>query len=300
LTWANVKYTAQWYFVDGAGWPAVAVALYAYAHACVSRRRFVVSPTMVSLWLAFGLVFVPIVVVAQKAGGALLLSVMGIQALSIVRAVALVPRPRPRALLTLAVAACALHHVVAATFLFPPDQRRGGGLGPLERQGYPLWNHRNLYLDIVGPAQREPEYARRMDELADRIEILDEGRPVKDRPVIVSFNSDVAIFQVHNLRCEALLRRRAWSASSLIWMPPDAVEQQLAELRSQVLECDVLVKRTASPTGMNGYDKMVARVTGALVEGEPAPFVKWGDPIVIGNGEEYTLYVRDRAASLPR
>jgi hypothetical protein len=139
-----------------------------------------------------------------------------------------------------------------------------------------------------------------MDELADRIEILDEGRPVKDRPVIVSFNSDVAIFQVHNLRCEALLRRRAWSASSLIWMPPDAVEQQLAELRSQVLECDVLVKRTASPTGMNGYDKMVARVTGALVEGEPAPFVKWGDPIVIGNGEEYTLYVRDRAASLPR
>jgi hypothetical protein len=255
---------------------------------------------MVAAWLSVLVVFVPIVVVAQKAGGALLLAVMGVQALSIVRAVALVPRPRPRALLTLLVIACALHHVIAVTFLFPVDQRRGGGTGPLERQGIHLWNHRDLYLDIVGLSHRRADYASKLEELADRIEALDKARAVKDLPFLVSFNSDVPVFQVHNLRGAALLRRRPWNASSLIWQPPNEVEQQLAALQSNILECDVLVKRTRFPSGMNGYDRMVARVTDGLTSGDDPPFVKSGGPIAIGNGEEYSLYVRARAESQPR
>ena len=295
FSWDNALYTFQWYWVDGAGIPAAALMLAAYATACAMERRWILSARMGALFVAFAIVFVAVIAVAQRAGGVLLLAIMGIQSLAVVRAVAIVPRPAARGGFALAAALLAIHHLYAMTFGFAVGRDRSEGTGPFPT--FPLWNHRNLYVGVAGPARQEKALGEWMSQIVDRIEALPVAKETIDRPVQVCFNADNPIFQLHTLRIEATLRHHNWHGIQLFWLPLEAARKRQAELQERVLLMDVLVNRTTKPP--SEYDKVVAIITGPLVEGASRRFTQVGEPVRFPNGDEYTIYQRIPDSSSP-
>lgn len=288
----TAAYTLYWYVVDGAGVPSALVGVTAWALASRARGAAARSPVMGAFAASLAVSFVPIALVAQRAGGSLLLGLMGFQALALVRAVSIVPRPRTRAFLALLLALGAAHHVYALTIGFPEEPRRHGGLGPLDRWHVPLWNHRNRFHDIVGPARNEPRYGEWMARVVDRVEALPCANRARSGPLQVLVNCDLPLFNAQTFRVEALQRGHAWNASQIPLLDAAAVDARRSALEAQVLFHEVLVVRVRPGASPNAYERTVRDITGPLLSGPRRAFALAGTPLVLENGEVIEVYER--------
>lgn len=301
ITLENLRYYLDANVLEGPGIPMLALALLAFVLGDRRRAPLSVSPRMAAVVAAYAIDFLLLLLASQMVGAVLFLPVMPMVALMIVRAVTSVPRPRIRALLGLGVAVCAIHHVVAKTFTFPVPQGRHYGRGPWasgfdihdQPRGFPLWNHRNMFLDMAESVGKDPRTDFRVHEVAERIASI---RLAPGSMVYVL--ADHPFFQINSLRLELYRRGHSLFLQTGEGASPrhEGPNAWLKIIRSNLNVADAVVVR--DPPATEPWQKSYALAMSTLIDGRARPFELVGEPVELGDKSKARVFRRRSRAEL--
>jgi hypothetical protein len=284
----NILYYVVWGILDGPGLPMLILTA-----ACLvaSRGRALRGGAAVAVAAVVAAIGLIAAASGQRMAGKFLLPVMPGVALLIVRAVVSVPRPALRTGFGFAVAALALHHVVACTFLFANDPAElpfpfqlGASAGDLRILAY----HRSFYLDwsklaggIAVVDSKAVDY--KIPESFERIAAL--SLPPDSRVAVLA---EHVFFSSAPLQVEALRR-----GSGLLFMnAPDLAgagdPAWKSRVRDSLAGSGAALLRTIP--GGTPFDAAFRDANNSL---DP-PFTQLGDPIPLGDGSQVYAFRRGR------
>ncbi len=283
VSWQNFLYYVQWVVVDGPGFPMVAVGLVAWIVALRTGTRPRLRSFLTAALIAFALSFGPLLGAAQRVGAILFLPLLPIVALALVRAVASVPAGRWRSILAVGLALLAAHHVVAMTLATYPNS--AGSRGPYP-QTFPLWNHRNPFVDLAASVGAKPGIDLRIPEIVDRLDAL--GLPADARIAVLS---DHPFLHVHNVRHEAWDRGRTWR-----FHPGPSLQLQKSptwtqEFRNSFTASDAVVLRSGGASYLSRGD--YGPVFDALRREGVRRFQQVGEALPIADGSSIRIFRRE-------
>ena len=272
----SAEYYVTWLVAQGPGVPMLAVAIVAWIAGTPWRRAARPSPIAMALAAAFAIDFVLLLFAAQRQTARYFLPLVPLVALAICRSIAGVPWPLARRAAAVAVAALALHHVVAMSV--PYTAETWTARAPYVR-GLPLWDHRPYFGHLVAYYRlRTPADDFRVPDTVAFLSRLG----LRPAAVIGTIGPLHAFFQPNGLQLEAERRRLAWT---FVW---SAVLEPFADpvAAIPIPPPDAILYRWGGPTGM-----------AASIRWPPA-FVDAGR-LELGDGSVVTILVNRRAIASP-
>lgn len=283
---ANAKYALEWNVLDGAGVPILGIAALAWAAACARARRWIVSPTMAALALAWSITAFVLLLASQAYGATLFLAAMWMQALAVTRALALLRPPGARTAASAVVALFALYHLCALTFSFPMGPGGRVWPGPFGVR-FPWWNHTPHFLSLWQAANANPWHSYPVGDVVDRAR----AGPLPPAPSVVLVTQH-PFFSDSTLRLEVLRRRLDWNCPNVGYLPASLSSARRDAARRTLLDADFLVVRTNVGFTRTDSDEVTDRIVSTVTEGPRSRFVRDDPPLALPDGSEARLFRR--------
>ena len=237
----SAGYYVTWLVAQGPGVPMLIVAIAAWIAGAPWRRTARPSPIAIALAAAFAIDFVLLLFAAQRQTARYFLPLVPLIALAICRANTAVASPLARRAAFVAVAALAVHHIVAMNL--PYTAETWATRAPYVR-GVPLWDHRPYFGHLVAFYRlRTPADDFRVPDTIAFLSRLG-LRPEAEIGAIGPLH---AFFQPNGLQLEAVRRRLAWTFVWSTALEPPSPDPVAA---IPVPAPDAILYRWGGPTGI--------------------------------------------------